>query len=82
MSVSVFAGLMVFFTGLIVVAIQIGPSIAILLLMLIYLAFGLLESIWRLFSAEGDECDEPDMDDFDADLLDPLLEDGEEELID
>lgn len=81
MSIALFIGLMAFFGALIVVAIQIGPSIAILLLMLIYLAVGLLESGWRLLQGVDEE-DDPVMDDFDADLLDPLLEDGEEELID
>ena len=82
MSVPLFLGLMAFFGALIVIAMQIGPSIAILLLMLIYLAAGLLESVWRLFQDTDDGDDEPVMEDFDADLLDPLLEDGEEELID
>jgi CDP-diacylglycerol---serine O-phosphatidyltransferase len=81
MTIPIFSALMIFFAGLIALAYQTDPSIAILTLMGVYLLFGLGESTIRLFREEDDPEEEGD-DDFELELLDPLLEDGEEELID
>ena len=70
------------FIALVVVALQTRPSIAIIGLMSSYLAVGIIEAIWRSLNPSDDSDPEDDYEEIDLSHLDPLLEDGEEELVD
>jgi len=70
------------FIALVFVALQTRPSIAIIGLMSSYLAVGIIEAIWRSINPSTDADPEDDYEEIDLSHLDPLLEDGEEELVD
>ncbi len=81
MTKSVFAAIASLFGALLVVGIQVGPSIAIIALMGAYLLYGTGHTIWRYFKPPND----PDgLDDGEDVLHEPVNEfdDYEEELID
>ena len=81
MSVKLFLVILCVFAALVVLAMRVGPAIAIVALMGSYLATGLIEGAWRLVTSSSNDEEEPEQP-IDLESLDPLLEDNEEELID
>jgi len=83
MSLKVFAFILAVFAASIIVAAVMGPAVAIVGLMTSYLAAGLVEGLWKLLTSdEEDGPEDSEFEDPPLENVDPLLEDGEEELID
>lgn len=82
LGVRAFALIITVLAAISALAVVTSPAIAIVGLMSSYLAFGIAEGIWRLTQPEEELEDEDDYELIDLRNLDPLLEDGEEELVD